>query len=292
MRLHARDAFAKVNLTLRVLRKRADGYLDIESLVVFVRLADRLEWTQHTNIDGLTLQLVGDFAEDVPAGEENLILRAAGLFARRYGISLSGYINLEKRIPVAAGLGGGSSDAAAMIDALGAGNADEELEALTLDIGADVLACFRSQKKMRACIMRGRGESIHAIDFLPQIPLLLVKPPGALSAGEVYHRWDQLNEKEKGALNDMPTENITLGELVSWCRVRRNDLETAAISLLPEVQSVLDSLKKNRDCLLSRMSGSGPTCFGIYENLDAVEQARTTLARAHPDWWLCATTIR
>lgn len=292
MRLHVRDAFAKVNLTLRVLRKRADGYHDIESLVVFVRLADRLEWSRQTNIEGLTLQLSGDFAEDTPAGKENSILQAVDLFARRYGVSLSGCINLEKRIPVAAGLGGGSSDAAAMIDALGKGSASEELEALALNLGADVLACFRSQKEMRTCIMRGWGENIHAIDTLPQIPLLLVKPPGALSAGEVYRRWDKLGKKEKDALDDMPAENIILEELVSWCRVRRNDLETAAISLLPEVQSVLDSLKENRDCLLARMSGSGPTCFGIYENPDVVEQAKAILARDHPDWWLCATAIR
>ena len=292
MRLRVRDAFAKVNLTLRVLRKRADGYHDIESLVVFVRLADRLEWSRQADIDGLTLQLSGDFAGDTPAGEENSILRAADLFARRYGISLGGHVSLEKRIPAAAGLGGGSSDAAAMLDALGEENAGGELEALALDIGADVLACFRSQKEMRACIMSGRGENIHAINSLPQISLLLVKPPGALSAGEVYRRWDELGEEEKGALNDMPAEDVTLKELVSWCRVRRNDLETAAISLLPEVQAVLDSLKESRDCLLARMSGSGPACFGIYENSDAVEQARAMLARDHPDWWLCATTIR
>lgn len=287
-----RDAFAKVNLTLRVLQKRSDGYHDIESLVVFVHLADRLEWEQQTNIEGLKLQLSGKFAEDVPAGEENLVIRAANLFARKYEISLGGYVKLEKRIPVAAGLGGGSSDAAAMIDALGEGIVSEELEALALDIGADVLACFRSQKEMRACIMRGWGENICVINSLPQIPLLLVKPPGALLTGEIYHRWSEIGKKGEGALNDIPTEDTTFEELVSWCRVRKNDLETVAISLLPEIQNVLDSLKENHDCLLARMSGSGPTCFGIYKNLNAVEQARVILARNHPDWWLCATTIR
>ena len=287
-----RDACAKVNLTLRVLRKRVDGYHDIESLIVFLQLADRLEWNSKANADGLTLHLSGDFTDDTPAGEENLVVRAASLFMQQYKVSLSGHVRLEKHIPIAAGLGGGSSDAAAMLDALGEGITHQELEVLASELGADVPSCLRAQKGMRACIISGRGENIRVFNNLPQIPLLLVKPPGMLSAGEVYRCWDKLDGNEKNTSDDTPPDNIALGGLVSWCRVQENNLEEAAISLLPEIQNVLDALEESHNCLLSRMSGSGPTCFGIYENFDAVKRARAAFARDHPDWWLCATTIR
>lgn len=287
-----RDACAKVNLTLRVLRKRADGYHDIESLIIFVQLADRLEWNSKANADGVTLELSGDFTDDTPAGEENLVVRAARLFMQQYEVSLSGHVRLEKYIPIAAGLGGGSSDAAAMLDALGEGISHQELEVLASELGADVPACFRAQKGMRACVIRGWGENIFVFNNLPQIPLLLIKPPGMLSAGEVYQCWDKLGGNEKNTSDGMPPDNRTLGELVSWCRVQENNLEEAAISLLPEIQNVLDALEESHNCLLSRMSGSGPTCFGIYKNLNAVERARAAFARDYPDWWLCATTIR
>ncbi|MCY4035675.1 MAG: 4-(cytidine 5'-diphospho)-2-C-methyl-D-erythritol kinase [Hyphomicrobiales bacterium] len=292
MKARVRDACAKVNLTLRVLRKRADGYHDIDSLIVFVNLADRLEWNSQANAAGFALQLSGDFIDNTPAGEKNLVIQAARLFMQQYEVSLSGHVRLEKYIPIAAGLGGGSSDAAAMLDALGEGIVHEELEVLASELGADVPVCLRAQKGMRACVIRGRGEDIRVFNNLPQISLLLAKPPGMLSAGEVYRCWDKLDGNEKNISDDTNPGSMTLGDLISWCRVRENNLEKAAISLLPEIQNVLDALEESHDCLFSRMSGSGPTCFGIYENFDAVERARVALARAYPDWWLYATTTR
>ena len=283
-----RDARAKVNLTLEVKRRCEDGYHEIESLVVFSNLADRLEFSPAPT-NKISLQLSGAFAKDVAAGEENILLRAVTLFAEKHNISLGGDIKLEKNIPAAAGLGGGSSDAAAMLAILAELHGGEQ-ESLALSLGADVLACLHAQTNTSAVMMRGWGEDIEPVAALPVLPLLLVKPRGSLSTEEVYRHWDATatRNNEQGG---NPPANIKLEALISWCRQRPNDLEAAAMSLLPELGDVLDALKKTQSCLLARMSGSGPVCFGIYQNHQAVEQARDRLVQTHPDWWLHADSL-
>ena len=283
-----RDARAKVNLTLEVKHRREDGYHEIESLVTFAQLADRLEFSPAPT-NKISLQLSGAFAKDVAAGEENILLRAATLFAGKHGISLGWDIKLEKNVPAAAGLGGGSSDAAAMLAILAELHGGEQ-EALALSLGADVLACLYAQRGTSAMMMRGWGERIEPVAALPEVPLLLVKPSGALSTEEVYRRWDDTTARNDGQGGNPPAD-MNLEALVSWCRQRPNDLEAAAMSLLPELRDVLDALGKTQSCLLARMSGSGPVCFGIYQNRQAVERARDKLAQTHPDWWLHADSI-
>ena len=283
-----RDARAKVNLTLEIKHRREDGYHEIESLVAFAQLADRLEFSPAPT-NKISLQLSGAFAKDAPTGKENILLRAAALFAEKHNISLGGDIKLEKNIPAAAGLGGGSSDAAAMLAILAELHGGEQ-ESLALSLGADVLACLHAQTNTSAVMMRGWGEDIEPVTTLPELPLLLVKPRGALSTEEVYRHWDVTTARNDGQRGNPPA-NMNLEALVSWCRQRPNDLEAAAMSLLPELGDIIDALKKTQSCLLARMSGSGPVCFGIYQNHQAVERARDNLTQEHPDWWLHADSL-
>ena len=280
---HAR---AKLNLTLRVLRRRADGWHDIESLTVFAGLADRLEIHPAEN---LSLELRGPFAAEIPSDGANSVLQARAGFARRENarrrkIAAQGRIVLEKRIPPAAGLGGGSSDAAAMLRALaglhGGIGAQAEAE-LALSLGSDVPVCLHNQPAM----MRGRGERIEPVAALPRAFLLLAKPEGRLTAEQVYQRWDETAQGAEGQGGN-PAAGMNLAELVDWCRQRPNGLQTAAIGLLPEIGHVLDALQASDGCLLARMSGSGPACFGVYANAEAAQQARQRLAALYPRWWL------
>ena len=287
---------AKLNLTLRLLGRRADGFHDIESLVAFATLADHLEIRPAGT---LSLETRGPFAAQTPTDSANSLLQACALFARRRNITPRGRILLAKHIPPAAGLGGGSSDAALMLKALAGTCAKlsaEEVAELALSLGADVPICLTQQAGM----MRGRGERIDAVAALPPMHLLLVKPQGALTARQVYRRWDEMEEAQKaqktgqarrksaGEGGGNPPAGMNLEEMLSWCRQRPNDLQPAAIDLLPEVQTVLDCLRASQGCLLARMSGSGPACFGIYENSDASGEAQRHLAARHPHWWLHA----
>lgn len=281
-------AHAKLNLTLRVIRPRTDGYHDIESLVVFTRLADRLKIISDERI---SLQLHGPFAETTSTGTRNSVVQAAHLFAAMRNISSGWRIVVEKQIPPAAGLGGGSSDAAAMLTALemlhGA-MAAEEKRALALSLGADVLVCLLD----RASMVRGWGEKIQpVVTPLPEMSLLLVKPLGMLLAGEVYQRVDEIAGREEKGEGKDPPDSMNLAALLSWCRERPNELELAAISLLPEIHIVLSALEGSEGCLLARMTGSGPVCFGVYEKLAQAKKAKKKLGERHPEWWLHVDTL-
>ena len=265
---------AKINLALHVTGQRADGYHLIDSLVVFAPVGDRLTAAP---AEALSLAVTGPFAAGVPAGDDNLILRAARLLGGGRGAALV----LEKNLPVAAGIGGGSADAAAALRALA------RLWSLplpptpaVLGLGADMPVCLAGLPAR----MRGIGERIEPLPGLPPLHLVLVNPGVPVSTLEAFAL---LAERRNPPLPDIPAF-ATAAELARFAAACRNDLQQPALALAPVIGAVTDAIRATPGCLLARMSGSGATCFGLYASPAARDAARTALAGAHPDWWVAA----
>jgi 4-diphosphocytidyl-2-C-methyl-D-erythritol kinase len=284
----AETAPAKVNLTLRVLGRRADGYHEIESLVVFADFGDRLSFARGGD---LTLTVRGPSAAAAGEGNDNLVHRAArALVARRPGIAL-GAFDLDKRLPVAAGLGGGSSDAAAALRLIAAANAiagdDPDLYAAARATGADVPVCLDPRPR----IMRGIGEILSApLELLP-LPALLVNPGVALPTKAVFAAF-KAAAAPPAALDAAALSKLTkAGELLRFLATQVNDLEAAAISLQPVVAEVLTALRGLAGCSLARLSGSGATCFALFTSTAAAGEAADVLRGKYPAWWVQPTTL-
>lgn len=282
--LHER-APAKINLTLRVLGKRADGYHDLESLVVFADLADQLTLVP----DGAAaLDVEGPFAAQCGATPDNLVLRAAAALAASAGELKQGRFRLTKCIPVAAGLGGGSSDAAAALRLLARANGmasdDARLAPTAAAVGADVPVCLDP----RARIMRGAGEQLSAPIDLPPLQAVLVNPGLALPTRDVFAKFD-LSHASSGRHRAVPPGRE---DFLGWLAGQGNDLTAAATACAPVIADVLGVLGKLDGCRIARMSGSGATCFGLFETADSVATAVKRLAASHGTWWVCAATLR
>lgn len=280
-------ARAKVNLTLHMKGKRRDGYHELESLVVFADVSDELVFTPASE-DRLSLE--GPFAGLVDG--ENLVLKAKRAFASWLGVTVSGDFLLKKNIPVAAGLGGGSSDAAATIRALlKAYDRAEDTKTFirqSAAIGADVPVCLQDS----AAWMCGLGERVTPVSGLTPLPALLVNPGIKLSTAAVFKTLNAkpLQAEEAGPPPSFPGWRNPR-EAAVWLNEGRNDLEAPAIALEPAVKKVLDALRRLDDCMLSRLSGSGPTCFGIFLSQDAAAEAASEMRRSYPNWWVQATTL-
>lgn len=253
---------AKVNLALHVRARRDDGYHDLETLFAFTRFADRLVAEP---ADDWALEVAGEMAAAAGAGVDNLVLQAARAFADATGRPERFRFRLEKRIPVAAGLGGGSADAAAVLRLLdrvtGAGLGHDRLESIGAALGADVPACVRSVTARG----HGRGEQLQPAPTLSGTPILLVNPRVAVPTGPVFRGWDGI---DRGAMPDDPVEG-------------RNDLEAPAIALQPVIAEVLAFLAALPGARLVRMSGSGATCFALGAGAAAVPEG----------WWSVATEL-
>lgn len=259
------DAPAKINLALHVRRRRDDGYHDLETLFAFTRFGDRLAATE---ADDWALEVQGPTADASGPLGENLVLWAAHGFAAATGIRERYAFTLEKQIPVAAGLGGGSADAGAALRLLNrlAGHplAEADLERLGATLGADVPACVRS----RPALGTGAGEALRDVGRLPPMGVLLVNPRVAVPTGPVFRAWDGADRGPLGA---------------DW-RAARNDLEAPAIRLQPVIADVLAWLRKLPGASLVRMSGSGATCFALFEGaVPSVE--------APNGWWVQPTAL-
>ncbi len=280
----AERAPAKINLTLHVLGRRADGYHDIESLVAFAGVGDVLTFTPGAAlalaVSGPTAAAAGDVAD-------NLVLRAARALAERVERLTLGRFALSKRLPVAAGLGGGSADAAAALRLLAGANAiardDPRLMQAARATGADVPVCLDP----RARLMRGTGDILSAPLDLPRLFAVLVNPGVAVSTRDVF-----------AALNPPPGKPVAQAgapqaraELLAEIAAGRNDLEGPAIELEPVIADVLSVLRKLPGCRLARMSGSGATCFGLFESNAAAMAAARTLRVGYPAWWVRATVL-
>lgn len=274
---------AKINLFLHIGDKRADGYHALESLAVFAQTGDRLSLSASKDI---SLAIEGPFAEGLSADSGNLVLKAAHSLAR--GRNLGAVIMLEKNLPLASGIGGGSADAAAALRALNLlwdlGLSETDLCAVAEDIGSDVPACVLS----RPVWMDGRGEILTPVS-VPPLNMLLINPGVAVPTGQVF---DALQSRSGlGAVARLPDEPQTLWDISAYLEDARNDLERPAIAIAPVINDVLTALETANGCVLARMSGSGATCFGLFEGRNFALRAAAAIEREHPDWWLSVTQI-
>lgn len=261
-------AFAKINLALHVRARRQDGYHELETAFAFVDAGDELAVAPAAQD---ALRVVGEFGGELADPFGNIVARALGALPRDTGWA----VTLEKRLPVAAGLGGGSADAGAVFRLVERSRGlPEDWHARAASLGADVPACAAS----RACIGRGTGTELHAVDNdLAGCPVLLVNPRIPLATGPVFKGWDGV---DRGPLPQ--------GDLRTIAREGRNDLEAPALALVPQIGDVLAALRQTGAWLV-RMSGSGATCFALYDDAAARDAAQAAMPAA---WWTMAGALR
>jgi 4-diphosphocytidyl-2-C-methyl-D-erythritol kinase len=278
-------AAAKVNLYLHVIGRRTDGYHLLDSLVAFPDIGDNLTAEPAA---GLSLEIGGPEGASL-AGEvrNNLVLRAARLLADHTGTARGAALHLEKNLPVAAGIGGGSSDAAAALRALtalwGLSIGEQALCDLAVRLGADLPACLHAGPVW----VGGIGEQVEPAAGLPQAGILLANPGKQLVTAAVFAtRSGPFGEP--GRFAPMPRD---AGGLAHALGSRRNDLTRAAIDLVPEIGTVLARLAGLPGALIARMSGSGPTCFALFRDRAGTERARSALSAAEPGWWCAAGAL-
>ena len=276
-------AFAKVNLALHVRRRREDGYHDLESLFAFVDRGDGLSAAPRSD-GALSLTISGPFAHGLDSGDDNLVLRAASALRQRAVYGQTGAdLHLTKNLPVASGIGGGSADAASALRLLNrlwcCNLSDRELCAIGETLGSDIPACIISQSLR----VEGRGEALEPTDLpgLSGTPILLVNPGIPLGTAPVFRGWDQV---DRGPLDTSSLQAVIASG--------RNDLEGPARMLVPEIADVLERLRSTPGVTLSRMSGSGATCFALFDNADEATTAAKTLAAGRANWWVQAVTLR
>jgi 4-diphosphocytidyl-2-C-methyl-D-erythritol kinase len=270
---------AKVNLTLHVTGQRAEGYHLLDSLVVFADVSDVLTATASHD---LTLTVHGPFSAGVPLNETNLVLRAARAFMQVRGVPHGAAITLEKNLPHAAGIGSGSSDAAATIKLLAdlwqvAPLDDDAADVLAL--GADVPVCMRAPNPVR---MGGIGEVLDPVPPLPDCALVLVRPPVDVPTGAVF---DGLATKQGEPMDKIP-EGMDFANFAGWLAAQRNDLQPPALALAPDVAATIADLGAMPDVAFAGMSGSGATCFAMVADMAAAEKVAEAMQEAHPTWWI------
>jgi 4-diphosphocytidyl-2-C-methyl-D-erythritol kinase len=287
------DARAKVNLTLRVVGRRVDGYHDLESLVAFADCADRLSLAV-----GPELQLVttGPLAQACGETSDNLVFRAAKLLGEQVPDLKRGEFVLDKVLPVAAGIGGGSADAAAALRLLARANNlandDPRLIEVAKLTGADVPVCLPS----RACVMTGVGETLLPL-ALPIMPCVMVNPRVPVATKDVFGALGLRNGQLLVGASDVieaagwPEAGASLEDWVEALAAGTNDLEAPATRIQPVIGEVIAALNATNGAWLARMSGSGATCFAIYENTAEAGRAAEKLRLDHPGWWVHAGTL-
>ena len=284
---------AKVNLTLRVNGRRTDGYHDLESVVAFADCADRLTLTPGSDVN---LKMSGPLAQACGETSDNLVLKAARLLAERVPDLKAGSFTLDKVLPVAAGIGGGSADAAAALRLLA------QLNELALDdpriievaqlTGADVPVCVASQ----ACVMTGVGEALQPLN-LPKMPCVMVNPCVPVATKDVFGALGLRNGELLVGATDVllqdrwPEEKASLEDWVEALAASSNDLEAPAMRIEPVIGEVISALSATNGAWLARMSGSGATCFAIFENTAEAQRAAEKIRRDHPVWWVHAGTL-
>jgi 4-diphosphocytidyl-2-C-methyl-D-erythritol kinase len=279
----AAHAPAKINLALHVTGRRSDGYHLLETLAVFTRFGD---WLTVRQAENDAFAVTGPFAGALCADSSNLVLKARDALRRRYPGQAEApvSITLEKNLPVASGIGGGSSDAAAALRELARfwriKLHEEDLARMGLELGADVPMCLAA-KPLIAC---GVGEVLSLLPDLPELPMVLVNPGVGVSTAHVFGALERCDGPGLPPLPDV----IEFHSLRDWLGRTRNDLEPAARLLQSAVETVLAALDRAGSGF-SRMSGSGATCFGLFETGNMAKRAAVAIRRRHPDWFVAAT---
>lgn len=279
------EAWAKVNLYLHVVGRRTDGYHLLDSLMAFAGVGDTITVRP---ADDLSLAIEGPFAGDVPAGDDNLVLRAARMLALEAGRPARAAIRLIKRLPAASGIGGGSADAAATLGALvrlwAVALPEPDLAALGLRLGADVPICLRG----RPAFVGGIGEAMADAPPLPAAWFVLANPGVAVPTPAVFRaRNGAFSEAARFA--DPPEDAAALARVLAG---RRNDLGPPAQAIAPVIREVLAELAALPGALMARMSGSGATCFALFGEQDAAREGAEALSAARPGWWVVAAPLR
>ena len=271
-------AHAKVNLTLHVVGQRANGYHELQSLVCLTEFGDQIHLTPDVDF---SFQVTGPYAAGIPVDDRNLVVQAAKFMAKKHSKTLDCQIILEKNLPMASGIGGGSSDAAAMMRALSQywsvplPNADE-----LMALGADIPVCMTTG----LTLMEGAGEDLTQLSTAPNWGVVLVNPNVGVSTPAVFNA---LNSKHNPPMQDVAGNCVD----IAWLGDQRNDLELPAMAMVPEVATVVDAISAAPQNQVARMSGSGATCFGLFADVVLAKAAASYLQKAYPNWWVVATKL-
>jgi 4-diphosphocytidyl-2-C-methyl-D-erythritol kinase len=278
------NAPAKVNLALHVVGKRSDGYHDLDTLVVFANIGDRVVIAENPERSAVSFAVCGPFSRQLGERSGNLAFRAASTLKFEAGSRAERpvHLTLEKNLPVAGGIGGGSADAAAaLLGLVKFWNLDSsiELEKIANRIGADVAMCLAS----RALRATGTGTQLQTVANVAALPAILVNPGIAVSTAEVF--------AALGSKRNTPIGVTSAPFEIAFLAALRNDLEVPAIALAPEIAEVLHMAESQPGCLLARMSGSGATCVGLFGTIGEARIACREIRRERPDWWCVATEL-
>lgn len=269
---------AKVNLYLHVAPVRDDGYHPLDSLVAFADIGDRMSFEK---ADSFSFEITGPFSQTLNGEDDNLVVRALLALANHLGVEdLPMAVTLDKRLPIASGLGGGSSDAGAALRGanilLELGLSDQVLEGLAQTIGADGPMCYRA----RPAYASGVGEVLEDADDLPPLHAVLLNPGLPSPTGAVYRAYDAAPAGDA----QRPAPYADPAALIGWLAAQRNDLQAPALSVTPDIAEALETMALVPTCRLVRMSGSGATVFGLFDNAGDALQAAMMLDR--PGWWV------
>lgn len=278
---------AKVNLALHVTRRREDGYHDLESLIAFADLSDDVSAAP---AEADTLAISGPFAANLGSGSGNLVLRAVDAFRTRWPHLAPGGVELHlvKNLPVAAGIGGGSADAAAALRLMAKLAPDaipvQDMLDLAATLGADVPACLLS----RPLVARGVGEILSPLQEFPALHLVLVNPLVPVATADVFRR---LRAHDNYPLPALPEPLTRPAQLGLWLAETRNDLQPPAVKLVPVIGEIVSQLAETAGCIVARMSGSGATVFGLFGSEGQAHLAAQQMREHHPEHWVAAAPI-
>jgi 4-diphosphocytidyl-2-C-methyl-D-erythritol kinase len=270
---------AKLNLFLHVTGKREDGYHFLESMIAFTpNIHDQIEIENSSK--EIIIEEAGSFLDRLPIDNKNNIIYRAATFLKNGNDGV--VIKLHKNIPIGGGLGGGSSDAATVTRMLkevwGINLTKKELDEKLIKLGADVPICFHG----KIAYFSGIGEVIEDINIFPKIYAIVINPMQPLLTQDVFKAYKQ---PFSTPINNKPSSFQSIQDLTVFLKEQRNDLENIAIEVIPEIKEILKTINEQEDCLLARMSGTGPSCFGLFREVETAKKALQKIQDLHPNWW-------